>query len=152
VRHALGSLEEEGEGYEAVCLLQPTTPLRLGSDIDGCIELLVRSGADAVMTVLPVPAEHNPHWVYFQGADGLLRLSTGEASPIARRQELPPAYHREGSVYVTRRRVVMEGNSLYGSKVAGYPVDPARTVNIDDLEDWARAEALLSRGTGVETK
>ena len=144
VRHALAWMEAHGDYFDAVCQLQPTNPLRRTEDIDACIELLERSGADAVMTVLPVPAEHNPHWVYFRDEGGRLRLSTGEAAPIPRRQELPPAFHREGSVYVTRRDVVMEGNSLYGERVIGHLMDADRCVNIDGPEDWERAEALLS--------
>ncbi len=144
VQHAVTSLEKSGERFDAICLLQPTNPLRRAQDIDACIDLLEESKADAVVTVLRVPAEHNPHWVYFQNGSGFLRLSTGESTPISRRQELPPAFHREGSVYVTRRDVVMETNSLYGERLVGYEIDSERTVNIDGPEDWERAEALLT--------
>jgi CMP-N-acetylneuraminic acid synthetase len=143
VQHAVRTLEEAGDRYDAVCLLQPTNPLRTTDDIDGCIRLLEASGADAAVTVLAVPPEHNPHWVYFPDAAGFLRLSTGEATPIPRRQELPPAFHREGSVYVTRRDVLMDRNSLYGARLAGYVMDGRRSVNIDTMEDFERAEALL---------
>ncbi len=143
VQHALRWFEERGTRFDAVCLLQPTSPLRRPDDIDACVDLLDRSGADAVVTVLPVPAEYNPHWVYFRGADGLLRLSTGEGAPIGRRQDLPPAFHREGSVYVTRRDVVLDRDSLYGDHVVGYPIAPEQSVNIDDQEDWSRAEVIL---------
>lgn len=144
VQHALRSMEEQGETFDAVCLLQPTNPLRRADDIDACIELLRQTDADSVITVLPVPAEHNPHWVYFRDEQNLLRLSTGEAVPITRRQDLPPAYHREGSVYVTKVDVVMEENSLYGGRVLGYEIELERSVNIDTPEDWSRAEAFLS--------
>jgi CMP-N-acetylneuraminic acid synthetase len=143
VQQALRWAEDRGEHFDAICLLQPTNPLRRPEDIDACIGLLEESEADAVVTVLPVPPEYNPHWVYFKGERGLLRLCTGEADPIPRRQDLPPAFHREGSVYVTRRDVVMEHDSLYGRRLAGYPADPARCVNIDGPEDWRRAEELL---------
>jgi CMP-N,N'-diacetyllegionaminic acid synthase len=146
VQHALRWFEERGARFDAVCLLQPTNPLRPAADIDRCIELLEETGADSVITVLPVPAEYNPHWVYFQAPDRSLRLSTGEGSPVARRQDLPPAFHREGSVYVTRRDVLIDGNSLYGARTIGYPVPAANSVNIDDLTDWRRAEALLESG------
>lgn len=147
VQHAIGAVEAEDTLYDAVCLLQPTNPMRTSAQIDGCIELLETSGADAVMTVLPVPAEYNPHWVYFRTTDGELKLSTGEPQPIPRRQALPAAYHREGSVYVARCEVVMREDSLYGRRTLGYEVDPEWSVNIDDPSDWARAEALVS---GVE--
>ena len=142
VQHAVRWIEDHGERFDAVCLLQPTNPLRRSEDIDECIQLLESTDADAVVTIVPVPAEHNPHWVYFKNGSGLLRLSTGEAAPIPRRQELPPAYHREGSVYVTRRDVLMEANSLYGKSLAGYLIERS-SVNIDGPQDWARAETLL---------
>jgi CMP-N-acetylneuraminic acid synthetase len=151
VQHAVRWLEQTGEFYDAVCLLQPTNPLRRSEDIDACVELLRRSGADSVVTILPVPAEYNPHWVYFQDGDEMLAISTGEAEPISRRQALPPAFHREGSVYVTRRDVLASRNSLYGTRMAGYLLDHRRCVNIDTPEDWARAESLL-RPSGPELK
>jgi CMP-N-acetylneuraminic acid synthetase len=143
VRHAILTLEDMGDCFDAICLLQPTNPLRDASLIDACIELLAGEGADSVVTVLPVPHEHNPHWVYFRDDDGALRLSTGEPAPIARRQDLPPAFHREGSVYVTRRDVVVHRNSLYGDRLLGLPVEPERCVNIDSIDDWHRAERLV---------
>lgn len=147
LEHAVAQLEAAGDRFDAICLLQPTNPLRTSALIDECIATLERTGADCVVTTLPVPAEYNPHWVYFQDARGDLVLATGEAAPIPRRQDLPPAVHREGSVYVTRRDVLVEQHSLYGARVVGVPVEEARCVNIDTLEDWARAEAMIgSRG------
>lgn len=138
VRHALESLEDR---FDAVCLLQPTSPFRRAADVDGCIALLEERGLDAVVSVLPVPAEHNPHWVFFEDGDGLLRLATGEEQPIPRRQELPPAFHRDGSVYVTRREIVM-GGSLYGRRLGGYLM-PEAGVNLDTPADWERAERRI---------
>jgi CMP-N-acetylneuraminic acid synthetase len=105
--------------------------------------MLFDLGVDAVVSVLPVPSRYNPHWVYFQNKEGTLYLSTGEREPTPRRQDLPPAFHREGSVYVTRRDVVMERNSLYGERLAGFVLDPEQSVNIDDPQDLKLAERLL---------
>ena len=143
VQHALRWFEQRGELFDAVCILQPTSPIRAPGTIDACVDLLESKGVDTVITVLPVPAEHNPHWVFFQGPEGLLRLSTGERSPISRRQDLPAAFHREGSVYVTRRNVILEDQTILGSRVLGYQIDPDRSVNLDDPEDWERAERLV---------
>jgi CMP-N-acetylneuraminic acid synthetase len=146
VQHTVHELEAEGDRFDAVCLLQPSNPMRRSDDIDGCIMRLEETGADAVVTVLPVPVEYNPHWVYFGGEHGQLRLSTGERAPVGRRQDLPRAWHREGSVYVTRRDVLMDGNSLYGDRLVGYELTGMACVNIDGPEDWERAEALLRSG------
>lgn len=142
LQHAVAELERAGDRFDAVCLLQPTSPFRRPEDVDGCIELLESAGLDAVISVLPVPPEHNPHWVYLRDGEGLLRLATGEEQPIPRRQELPPAFHRDGTVYVTRRDVLMAGNSIYGKRLGGYLIE-APSVNLDTLDDWEQAERLV---------
>ena len=63
-----------------------------------------------------------------------------------RRQALPVAFHREGSVYVTRRSILMEGNSLYGTKVLGYQIKSLSSLNIDTQDDWEAAEQLFVGG------
>lgn len=148
VRDAVERLEAQGDRYDAICLLQPTNPLRTPEDIDACVSILKSSGADCVVSVLPVPSEHHPYWVYFADDGGALRLVNGDPAPVSRRQALPPAFHREGSVYVVRRDVLMERNTLYGDRVVGHLMESRRSVNIDTLEDWERAEALL-RAAGV---
>ena len=143
VQHALRTIEAAGPAYHAVCILQPTAPFRRPEDIDGCIDLLDRQSADAVITVRPVPPEFNPHWVYLADPNGVLHLSVGGREPLARRQVLPPAYHRDGSVYVTRRDIVLERNSLYGERLYGYEMSSPTHENIDTPDDLARAERLL---------
>lgn len=143
VRHALDALDAAGDCYDAVCLLQPTNPLRRAEDIDACIRLLEKSSADSVVSVLPVPDEYNPHWVYWKNSSGEMILSDGESQPISRRQDLPAAFHRDGSVYVTRCETIIKRESLYGDKILGYEMNAANSVNIDTEDDWRKAEEKI---------
>lgn len=136
-------VEESGEVFDAMCLLQPTNPLRRTADIDACIELLNSSEADSVVSMLPVPHQYNPKWVFWGSADGSVSLSSGDSEPVTRRQDLPAAFHRDGSVYVTRRDVLFEFGNLYGKKILRYEMDPSLSVNIDTMEDWKLAEQML---------
>src|SRR5437773_5111592 len=43
VQHALRWFEAHGRRFDAVCLLQPTNPLRVSAHIDCCIDLLAES-------------------------------------------------------------------------------------------------------------
>jgi CMP-N-acetylneuraminic acid synthetase len=152
VQHALSFLGARGDSYDAVCLLQPTQPFRTSRNIDEAISLFIASGADSVVSVLPIPTEHHPCWAYLEldpspgknvpSAAPSLVLATGAAQPIARRQDLPRAYHREGSIYVTRSQVIKRDNSLYGTRMVGYPMSPEHSVNIDTLDDWQAAEEM----------
>lgn len=145
VQHALEALEYGGDEFDAVCLLQPTNPLRRATDIDNCIDLLEGSEADAVVSVLPVPAEYNPFWAYWKDESGNLRLALGGDEPISRRQELPPSFHREGSVYVTRTEVIRQGRSLYGKNLIGYEIPSVYSSNIDTEADWRKIEDWMSK-------
>jgi len=147
VQHAVRELEARGERYDAICLLEPTSPLRRAEDIDACVRMLAESGADAVASVLPIPAEYNPHWAFFKEPDGRLLISTGDPVIIPRRQLLPPAFYRDGSVYVTRRDVLMAGNSLYGKRFLGYVMSREYSLNIDTYADLAAAEQVIRART-----
>jgi CMP-N-acetylneuraminic acid synthetase len=145
VMNVVELLEAAGEFYDAVCLLQPTNPLRRPEDVDACVALIRETNADSVVSVLPVPDQYNPNWVYLMTNGGKMKLATGGEQPIPRRQDLPPAFHRDGSVYVTRRSVLSDHGNLYGSDIRGYEMDPAHSVNIDTPEDWADAESRMQK-------
>jgi len=140
VIHALEYYRQEGQHFDAVCLLQPTTPLREKGSLTGAIERFRMLDADALISVVPVPHEYNPHWLFEADAQGLLRIATGEKEIIRRRQELPPAFMRDGSIYLTKTSVLLEQHSLYGEKLAYWENSLDFRVNIDVEADWALAE------------
>lgn len=145
VQHALKYLIEWGDEYDAVCLLQPTTPFRSEGLIDTAIEKFREGNYDSLFSVREVPEEFNPHWI-FEEKEGTLKIATGEKEIISRRQELPKAYHRDGAIYITKTSVLMEQNSLYGEKVGFINTIGSVYVNIDTLEDWELAEKLVDSG------
>ena len=146
VIHALEFYEGRGMAFDALCLLQPTCPFRRAEAIRGAIEHFAQSGADSLISVREVPHQYNPHWTFEPTEEGpFLKNATGEESIIPRRQELPPAYHRDGSIYITRTEVLRSQRSLYGSRIAYCTSDAADHVNIDTPADWARAESLLNK-------
>lgn len=141
VQHAISFFEEQGILYDAVCLLQPTSPFRKEGFIDSAIQQFIDKQVDSLVSVLPVPHEYNPHWTFEIQEKGLLKIATGEEHIIPRRQDLPKAYHRDGSIYITKVSVLKQG-SFYGDSMAYIESDPEWYVNIDTLYDWNRAEEL----------
>lgn len=142
VQHAVQYLEEKGEFFDAVCLLQPTSPFREKGFIDAAIEKFIQTGVDTLLSVLPVPHEYNPHWVFEENEAGHLKLATGENQIIARRQELPGAYYRDGSLYLTKMDYIKRG-TFYGAQLGFIVSNPDFYVNIDTPTDWIAAEQKL---------
>jgi N-acylneuraminate cytidylyltransferase len=60
-----------------------------------------------------------------------------------RRQDVPPAYRRDGTIYLTRRSVVLEQRNLYGNSCVPLIIDAQESLTVDTASDWALAEARL---------
>lgn len=147
IHHCLQFLEER-EGYhpDLVVLLQPTCPLRISADIDACVDLLARSDADSVVSVAALPTKYHPNWQFTVSPDGTLHpFSTASWAGLATaRQNLDATYTRNGAVYAFRSNIYNSIKNIYGHKVLAYQMPEERSVNIDDMDDWLKAEAFIS--------
>jgi CMP-N,N'-diacetyllegionaminic acid synthase len=142
VLHAVAELEREGWSPAVVVLLQPTAPLRRPEHIRAAIRLLERTGCDAVVSVVAIPAHYAPDFALKVVGDRL-EFFLPEGARTTRRQDARPAYSRDGSVYAVRRDVLVTQQSLYGRDCRPLVLPRSESANLDDPEDWARAEALL---------
>jgi CMP-N,N'-diacetyllegionaminic acid synthase len=149
MQHAVGWMREH-ERYEPewVMILMPTSPLRQPRHIIETVELAQASGADSVVSVDRVPAHFHPMRMVTRDEHGWARLYAGDR-PVrerpVRRQGMPEAWVFNGAIYLFRTALLFESDpSLYGDRVATYPMPPPYGHNIDDPEDWAEAERILS--------
>lgn len=143
VQHALSMLSAAGDEFDAVCLLQPTNPLRRAEDIDGAVDLLERSGADSVISVVDAGEKHPARMKYVTDEGRLVDPPFAEAFEGQRRQDLPKLYLREGSLYVTRTPVLLRDGSFKGRDCRAWVVAEERACNIDTPFDLFIAEQLL---------
>lgn len=128
VEHALRTL---GGVWDHVVLLQPTSPLRLGSDIDGAVRLCRHTGAPAVIGVSPVLKP--------QGFYGRLSADGG-FTPNAHAPDEPVVIN--GAVYVGRPDVLLERRTFLGPGTLGWLMAPERGWDVDTAFDFAVCEAL----------
>ncbi len=142
--HTLDALKQQGEEYDVVLLLQPTTPFRRTGTLSKALELFFEKEADSVVTVSLVPAKFN---AYKGGTieDGLLKPFSSKTGMIRRDQDTPPLYMRNGQVYVSRRSLVEQGR-LLGERCVPLIQDEEFIVNIDDYPDLVLAEFLVEKG------
>lgn len=141
--HALKKMEDlDKKRYNILVMLQPTTPFRTSQDIDNGIELLLRGGADSVISVVNVGAHHPLRMKRIVNDGWLINYIEQGTEDMRPRQELPPVYIRNGSLYITWRNVLLQG-SFVGSNCKAYIMPPERSVNIDTKFDIILAEYLL---------
>ncbi|MBZ0264074.1 acylneuraminate cytidylyltransferase family protein [bacterium] len=144
IQHALELVEkEDGIIYDAIMMLQPTTPFRTVEDINGSLDLLERTGADSVISVIDVGGHHPARMKYLDG-DKLIDPPFCEAYENQPRQELEPMYLRTGAIYLTKREILLQ-NSLKGNDCRAWIMPEERSVNIDTPIDFEMAEYFGKR-------
>ncbi len=146
---------EENEGYrpEIMVQLRPTSPIRPKGMLDDAIRILLEHpDADCVRGV--VPAGQNPFKMWrFDGDDKPMKPLLGVdgiAEPYnAPRQILPPVYWQTGHIDAIRVLTIRNKQSLTGDVIYPLVIDPRYTVDIDNLSDWTKYEALVSSGLEI---
>lgn len=141
IEHALATL---AGGYDTIVLLQATSPLRRGEDIDGCLRRLWEGGAPSCVSVAP-SAKH-PAWMFSLGDDGRLVPFIAERPATTRRQDVSQAYAPNGAVYAAEVDWLRRVGRFYAPETIGYVMPVERSVDIDTRIDLEWAEFLVSRG------
>jgi len=137
----LDRLGDAGEQYDYLVLLEPTSPLRDVSDIDGALRLL----AEGAQSVVGVARAENAHPSFLMAVrDGLLRPMLQAQPTGLRRQDLVGEYfYLEGSVYASRVDTFRERKSFYHDCTTPWIVEPYKAIEIDNLSDFIAADALM---------
>lgn len=142
--HALGELSAT-EGYQPdfVVFLQCTSPLRRTGDIDSAIEKLLAQGGDSLLSVSP---SHRFLWAEVEGKAISLNYDFRQRP---RRQDMPAQYVENGSIYVFRPKILLEGGNRLGGKVVLHVMDEDAAWDIDTPFDMRVAEMLMLERAGA---
>ncbi len=143
IQHAVKFVEEEeGKSVDWVMILQPTAPFRTANDISESLRLAREGGCDSVISVTRVLAEH-PILMKKIENNRLLPYCIEEKEGTRRQDYDPPAYIRNGAIYLTRRDVLMENNSIWGEVIRPYVMPEERSYDIDSERDFRLVELVM---------
>lgn len=143
--HALDWFESQGEEYETLLILLPTSPFCRVSDIEGAAATYVEQGVDFLMSV--VKEVHSPL--------SSLILQTGRLTPLhpewlnktgARSEVATPTIVRcNGAVTLVDVAAFRRERNYYGYPLAAYEMPPERSIDIDTELEFQFAEFLAER-------
>lgn len=137
--HAIEHYESQGKTYDAILLLQPTSPFRKVEFINECIELFKKSDCDMVVSVCETPL--NPYYNLYNETDGFIHRSI--PSNFTRRQDCPKTYLVNGSIYVISAKSLKKQQLHEMKKVVKYQMPEEFSLDLDSSNDWDKAETLL---------
>lgn len=142
VQHALEHYRSQGHEFDAVILLQPTSPFRRVEDVKSGIAAF-HPDLDMVVSVMHTTA--NPYFTLFEeNESGFLEQS--KLGNFQSRQELPEVFQYNGAVYVINSRSIGQVKSFAQfKKIKKFVMDELHSMDVDTPLDWAYCEFLIEK-------
>jgi CMP-N,N'-diacetyllegionaminic acid synthase len=141
IMHALKQYEDKKQYFDLVLLLQPTSPFRSQEDFYN----LIQSFDDEVDMVVSVKkSKESPYFTLFEeSSSGFLEKS--KKGSFLRRQDCPPVYAFNGSMYLMSVNSLKKMPISEFKKIKKVIMPEERSVDIDTLADWVLTEYYLDK-------
>lgn len=140
--HALDFYEKQGRNYDAVVLLQNTSPFRKAEQVKEALGLY-NANVDMVVSVKECAA--NPYYCVFEEDDkGYLHVCKGDGN-IFRRQDAPKVYEYNGAIYIMNAETLKTTHMHKMQKRVKYVMDNLSSFDLDTMWDWQMAEAIINQ-------
>ncbi|MFW3372423.1 cytidylyltransferase domain-containing protein [Aliarcobacter butzleri] len=122
--------------------LDATAPLRIVEDIINSFKQFKQNGNDNLITAMP--SRRSPYFnLVEQDKDGKVYLSKKLDNSIVRRQDAPKSYDMNASIYIWKRDIILNKNSLFLEKTGLYVMPEERSIDIDNELDFKFVEFLM---------
>ncbi len=142
ILHALKYFEDLNKTYDNILLLQPTSPFRTQKHISDIFNLY---SADLDMVVSVGKSHQNPYFNLFEENEfGFLEKS--KKGLFKNRQEAPPVFFYNGSMYLINVMALKERPLYNFEKIKKYTLDDLYSIDIDTELDWALCETIIKEG------
>jgi len=144
ITHALLESEKAyNTTFDAVLIIEPTSPFRNSKDIENTLKEMVIHDADSSISVSPLNSKYHPLKALKITSESISHyIKRGE--DITARQQLNRLYIRNGVCYAVTRSHLLEKRSLFSNSTRSYVIN-REIVNIDDPIDIEWAEYLIKK-------
>ena len=148
------TLERLEERYDLFAIVRATNPFR-GPDAvgRGLEQLLATPEADSLRAVELVKQHPGKMWLLAEDGRTMSPLLDQSHLDVAwhagQYQALPPVYSQNSALEIAWTRVVSDTGTREGRVVAPFLTAGLEGFNVDDEEDWERAERLLEAGAAI---
>ena len=142
--------KESGKGfsYDVVVMLQPTSPLRTAVEVEECVDTLLGGIWDSAWTVSETDTSYHPEKQVQIASNGELSFFIESGKSVVARQELQPAYHRNGVAYAFSAEFVRDATSVFSPARSTALVSPGQHISIDTPADLERVETAMRERAG----
>lgn len=149
VLHAMDWIEaHEGRRYDAIMLLEPSSPFARPEHFDQAVELFRARRASLVVGMRET--EVSSVFVGTLGADGSIGgiIDKMLKTPAQRRQDQPPEVTMNGALYLIGWDAMRQHRKIYADPAASYGIlmDRLHSIEIETAADLAYASYVIEHG------
>jgi CMP-N-acetylneuraminic acid synthetase len=144
-RHLVREFEQvAGVAISVLADLDVSVPLRQASTVDACVDLLLSSDADVIVTAYRTNA--NPYYNVVQVEEGgVARVVNPVTQPVQDRQGAPAVYRLSPAVFAVRASVLWRVDHWSRARMRIVEVDRKEGWDIDDELDFEIVKMLFER-------
>lgn len=139
IKHALDKMEELGQIYDVLVLLQPTSPLRTSEDITAALKRFEECGEVGLVSISEVDKSPILMRTIDEGSCYLNKVI--DASSTIRRQDMPKFYQVDGSIYINKVSEITS-NFSFNDNPSFWINEKAHAIDIDEPIDLLIAENI----------
>ncbi|MBF0197913.1 MAG: acylneuraminate cytidylyltransferase family protein [Planctomycetes bacterium] len=145
--HALEESEQHFQiKYDYIFDFLVTAPFRKESDILACYDLVQQEGVDNVIT--GVKAHRSPYFNMVELRKGYPQLVKNMDDQLARRQDAPPVFDMNGSVYAWKREALIQSDVLLSPKTRLHIMPEETSLDVDTAFDLKCVDLLMKSELG----
>lgn len=126
--------------FDNIVLVQATSPLLQGSDLDRGFELFLRDDTDSVLSVVK---QKRFHWA--ETDDGNAYPTNYDVYRRPRRQEFAGYFVENGAFYITSKELLLSSSNRVSGRIKLCEMCEDSFFEIDEPSDWVIIEALMKK-------
>lgn len=143
VKEVVKKYKDMGKEFNTVCMLQPTSPLRIAEDIVNGYKLFNEKKADTVIAVCET--QHSPLWSNTLDESNCMKGFISDDILNCPRQKLQQYYRINGALYIRKISTLYKEGNMYDCNCYAYVMPRERSVDIDTMLDFRIAQAMMER-------
>ena len=135
----LRSEEFYNKKFDYLIDLDATAPLRSVEDIKNSFNQFIKNNNDNLITA--TPSKKSPYFNMVEIVDNKIQLV--KQANFLRRQDTPKTYDMNASIYIWKREVLLNNNSIFLENTGLYVMDEITAFDIDTELDFKIVECLM---------
>jgi len=133
--------------FDNIVLIQATSPMLTGADLDNGFNTFSAAGTDSVLSVVP-----QKRFIWQVDNDGNATATNYDFYNRPRRQDFEEYYVENGAFYITSRKDLLNSGSRLSGNVRISLMSEDTYFEIDEPGDWIVTDAIMSKREAEKAK